>query len=752
MKKSGHLIVILLVVLGLTSCAGGLDRPLESVWPQEHSLPFHISLAGKWKIKQGDLAPANLYLTSVEDDRWKEISVPSNWFLQGIDYSGVIWFRRYFRADAAWKNRVVKLVFEGVDYASDVWLNGHYMGFHEGYFGPFSFFITDFIRLGADNILTVRVNSPYEEPGKVWSLKKRLIKGIFNHHDTRPGGAWSMRGQEKNTGGIWAPVYLKVSEALSVEGVKVNPEVDPESETASAIISMTVVRPVASVAGDFVFAIKLSPFNFVPEEPYEILVTETSALIPGKNELTFHIPSSRVRLWWPWDHGKPNLYRIQVGIYHGTKLLETAEDVFGFRTVACDPETMMWRINGRRMFLRGTNYISSQWLSEMTPEKYAYDVSLMKGANVNTVRVHAHIEAKNFYRKCDEMGVLVWQDFPLQWGYTDDPAFIGEAKKQSREMVDSLYNHPSIIAWCGHNEPPWDASWMKYKYKHYDPDQNKILDDELFACLKDADQTRYVHKVSSTGEHPWLGWYSGSWKDYGKPTKQPFITEFGAQALPRLSSLQKIFHRPYPWPASKTDWDLWSYHNFQHHETFDIAKVPMGKDINEFIANTQEYQARLVKYAAESYRRQKYAPVTGIFQFMFVEDWPSINWGIVDYWRNPKPGYEALKTAFQPVLPSIEWEKYVLEEGETFSAGLWVVNDLFQEFDNAGVIYAITGAQGLIEKGVIKVDIKPDSAQKLTSITRDGLPEGSYEFLAVVNDSDGKCMGQNSFQFFVRQK
>ena len=459
-----------------------------------------------------------------------------------------------------------------------------------------------------------------------------------------------------------------------------------------------------------------------------------------------------MRLWWPWDHGKPNLYRIQVSIYRGAKLLETAEDVFGFRTVECDPDTMVWRINGRRMFLRGTNYISSQWLSEMTPEKYAYDVSLIKRANINAVRVHAHIEARTFYRKCDEMGVLVWQDFPLQWGYTDDPAFIEEAKKQCREMVDALYNYPSIIAWCGHNEPPWDASWMKYKYKQYNPAQNKVLDDELFTCLRDADQTRYVHKSSSTGEHPWFGWYSGTWKDYGKPAKQPFITEFGAQALPELSSLQKIFHRPDPWPACEADWDLWSYHNFQRHETFDIAKVPMGKNINEFIANTQEYQARLIKYAAESYRRQKYAPVTGIFQFMFVEDWPSVNWGIVDYWRNPKPGYEALKTAFQPVLPSIDCEKYMLRKGEIFTAKLWVVNDLFQEFDNACVSYAITGAQGLIEKDVTKVDIKPDSAQELISITRDGLPEGAYELLAVVNDSEERCIGQNSFQFFVRQK
>jgi beta-mannosidase len=292
---------------------------------------------------------------------------------------------------------------------------------------------------------------------------------------------------------------------------------------------------------------------------------------------------------------------------------------------------------------------------------------------------------------------------------------------------------------------------MKYKYENYDPNQNRILDEELYAFLKKADSTRYVHKSSSTEEHPWFGWYSGTWQDYSKPSKHPFITEFGAQALPDLESLRKIFKEEELWPDSEKDWEKWEYHNFQRRETFEIAGVKTGKNIHEFIENTQQYQARLIKYAAESYRRQRFSPVTGVFQFMFVENWPSMNWGIVDYWRNPKPGYEALKTAFQPVLPSIEWKKRTWQKGETFSVNLWLINDLFKRFEHARLEYAIIGKDREIYDNSIQIEIEPDSIKKVISISRNDLNEGAYELIATIYDHKGECLGQNSFKFLIKK-
>ncbi|HJY81407.1 MAG TPA: glycoside hydrolase family 2 TIM barrel-domain containing protein [Candidatus Binatia bacterium] len=711
-------------------------------------LPTVISFAGKWKMHPGYLTPANLYLPTLDDSTWKEIQVPSNWFLQGEDRSGTVWFRHHFTPDSGLQGKVIKLVFEGVDYTADVWLNGQYLGFHEGYFQSFSFMVSEQLRFGEDNVLAVRVDSPYEEPGRTWSFHKRLLKGVLNHHDTRPGGAWSLKGQDQNTGGIWAPVYLRVSQVVSLDALQVTPHLPPEGTDAVAEVNVTLTYT-DTEAKDVSFNLTLAPYNFLSEGITGGHLSETRRLTPGTHHLTFNVSCSQARLWWTWEHGAPNLYKLQVTVSRARIPFDTSQTTFGFRTIAYEPTTKVWHLNGQRIFLRGTNYIATQWLSEMSPEKYTFDLGLMKKAYINAVRVHAHIEAQAFYQLCDEAGILVWQDFLLQWGYTDDEAFITEAERQARDMIALLYNHPSIIAWSLHNEPPWDASWMQYKYPDYTPTHNRSLDNTLAERLSDADATRRLHPYSATSEHPWYGWYSGSWQDYGKPAREPLITEFGAQALPDLTSLRKIFSEEELWPESKEDWEKWEYHNFQKHETFDIAKVPQGQNIQEFIVNTQHYQAHLLKYAAESYRRQKFHPVTSIFQFMFVEDWPSINWGIVDYWRNLKPGYAALQTAYQPVLPSVAEDKDEWQAGEVVVLPVWVVNDLWTAFPQAQLVYTLRTAEHIVDQATVSTDIAPDSAQEIITLTKADLNPDHYELLVEVRNSEGRVLGSNQFQFTV---
>ena len=103
-------------------------------------------------------------------------------------------------------------------------------------------------------------------------------------------------------------------------------------------------------------------------------------------------------------------------------------------------------------------------------------------------------------------------------------------------------------------------------------------------------------------------------------------------------------------------WKSWDYHNFQVQETFKNAGISQGDSLESFVKNSQEYQAKLTQLAGESYRRQRYQPVAAMFQFMFNETWPSINWGVMDYTRQAKAGYWALKQVYQPVLASIEWD------------------------------------------------------------------------------------------------
>lgn len=152
-------------------------------------------------------------------------------------------------------------------------------------------------------------------------------------------------------------------------------------------------------------------------------------------------------LWEVWERGFPHLFRLEAhlaGACLGVPL--------GFRTVEVDGEGWLL-LNGRRLFLRGTNVIPTQWLAQYTEDLAQKDVALVKEAGLNAVRVHAHVTHPAFYRACDREGVLIWQDFPLQWGYAPDEAFAREALRQVRAMVDLLGSHPSIYLWCAQNEP-----------------------------------------------------------------------------------------------------------------------------------------------------------------------------------------------------------------------------------------------------------------------------------------------------------
>lgn len=745
-KKSNFaLLLAFITLLPPVSISGTLTKPSSqgSIASMTHVIP----LSGTWKFKPGDLSNS-AHLTAKNDfDRWTDIHVPSNWYLEGHDISGVAWYSKKFSLSDEYAHKHITLKFSGVDYTTEVWLNGKYVGYHEGYFQPFSFDITKAVIFGKENHLMVKVNSPLEKMVEDWSLHKRYIKGIFGHHDTRPGGAWSERGQEQNTGGIWAPVALEIHDAALIEEVKVSPHLNLPAHTANAEVQLQVGLK-QTTAKPVTIQFNMKPFNF----PSTQIVTKeiSQTLAPGFNSVYVPIKMDNPALWWPWDQGKANLYQLTINVVDDHRVIDTKTVTFGFRDVRYDKAKNEWRINGRRMFLRGTNYIATQWLSEMTPERFAQDIALMKAANINIVRVHAHVTADDYYRQCDEAGLLNWQDFPLQWGYLDDEEFAQNAVRQARDMVNVFYNHPSIIVWSLINEPTWDASWMTTKYKHYNKLQNKVLTNKLYQAIYPLDKTRYVHPYSASGEHPWLGWYSGSWLDYNQPTNISLVAEYGAQALPNIANLRKIIGEEDIWPVTDQQWDRWEFHNFRRKETFKYAKVPMGSTPAEFIANTQKYQAKLIKLAAESYRRQRYQPVSGIFQFMFVEDWPSMNWGIVDYWRLPKLGYAALQQAYQPVLPSIEWKQESYRRGETANFELWAINDLPTSYPDAQITYNLRTGKMLLETHKLNIDIAADSGKKIQDLSWSNLVPAHYELVHTIADNKGNILGINSHEFDVK--
>jgi beta-mannosidase len=166
------------------------------------------------------------------------------------------------------------------------------------------------------------------------------------------------------------------------------------------------------------------------------------------------------------------------------------------------------------------------------------------------------------------------------------------------------------------------------------------------------------------------------------------------------------------WPDSPAQWELWQFSDFQPKNTFDLAKVQRGRDIGEFVRNTQRYQSIVIRYSTELFRRRKWTKNTGIYHFMFTDDWPSITWSVVDYYRRPKLGYEALKSSMRPLLPSIEYDPH----DPRHPIAIWIVNDVLSPVEGAHLTWRILEDTKQVGGGEKRIDVAADASQHVVDL------------------------------------
>ena len=619
-----------------------------------------ITLNGSWEY----LADSEGQLTyeqvkeNIELKKTKKIRVPVNWELAGLhNFSGTVWFIKSFKSNQPGDINILE--FKGVDYFADVWLNGSFVGSHEGYFQSFYLNVTSALKKG-ENLLVVKVTSPIEEPGTVWPYRKKLVKGIFNHHDCRPG-AWDYKdGQDQNTGGIWNDVVIHSVNNVFINHPRISARIVKESNCAEVNVFLDFYRKSGDSRDE---RIEITVF---PQKGKKIKFVKDILLRGYRGEINFTLEINNPELWWCWDLGESHLYRMSIE----SENFNVQDITFGIREVQLINNNEFF-LNGKRLFLRGTNVIPTQFLSELNIQKIQEQVGLIKEANINIIRMHAHVNRSEYYDECDSQGILVWQDFALQWTYDESMEFTANAVSQIRDMVKLHYNHPSIVFWCCHNEPG---------------NQKETLDPLLYEAVKGADNSRIIRMASNYEEHPYDGWYWGNKEHFVARPMGPLVTEFGAQALPELKSLKKIIpHKELENPAGQS----WAYHDFQYEQTFSVAEVDRGKNVKEFINNSQEYQSDLLKTAIDFYRRGKNKDITGIFQFMFIDCWPSITWSIVDYFGVKKKGYYAVQKAFQPLYISVNIRQKKCFAGHKLNIDYWIINDYHKLYESCGLIISL---------------------------------------------------------------
>jgi beta-mannosidase len=570
-------------------------------------------------------------------------------------------YRRAFQRSRLAGDRRAFLALEGVFYFGDVWFDADYLGATEGYFFPHALEITDLLRRNEEHVVAIEVACPCQTD----RTAKRLVTGVFSH--------WDNLDPDWNPGGLWRPVRIVETGLARLARMRCVC-VEATEERGCLPLDLTIDAGTANEGETAPRPARLRARVTGPDGVLLLEDTRELTLAGGDNQLNWTLEVDHPPRWWPRRLGDQPRCDVEV-------VLEVVGEPSDRRAVRTAFREVRWRrwqlhVNGERIFVMGSNQGPTRMqLGEATPEELARDVQLALDANLDVLRLHAHVSRPELYEAADAAGLMLWQDFPLQWGYAFGVR--KSAVRQARAMVDELGHHPSIVLWCAHNEPlavdiaPGAPLTTRAKLRlgrsMLFPTWNKnVLDRSVTRALHRADPSRTVDPHSgvlpglgSTGTdtHFYYGWYHGTLDGLAGalrafPRLARFVTEYGAQAVPESAE----FMKPERWP--ELDWD----HLFTHHACQNRIferRVPPGDyaTFDEWRAATQAYQSTLVQLQTEDLRRLKYAPTGGFCHFCFADGHPAVTWSVLDHARVEKPGYATLRDACRPVLPMVEPRK-----------------------------------------------------------------------------------------------
>ncbi|MFJ4620170.1 glycoside hydrolase family 2 protein [Streptomyces sp. NPDC088812] len=590
------------------------------------------------------------------------------------------------------------LVFDGLDTAAEILVDGRLLGRVRNMHRSYRFDVT-----GASGTLAVRFRSAYAEAEAVRGrLGERPAAYAEPYQYVRKmacsfGWDW---GPTLVTAGIWRPVRLerwstariaRVRPLVTVEGGVgvVELRVDVERTRVEAALTLE-----ARVAGRRVRAEVAGTAGVVRVE------------VPG------------AELWWPRGYGGQPLYEVELTLRHGAAPLDVWRRRVGFRTVALDTSAdahgtgFTLVVNGERLFARGVNWIPDDvFPSRVTRERYRERLRQAAGAGVDLVRVWGGgiYESEDFYDACDELGLLVWQDFPFACAaYPEEQPLRGEVEAEARENVVRLMPHPSLVLWNGNNENLWGfrdwqweerlggASWGEGYYLGLLPRVVAELDPTRPYTAGSPWSGSWRHHPNDPAHgthHSWEVWNREDWADY-RLTVPRFVAEFGWQAPPAYATLRRAL--PGEELAAGSPGML-------HHQKAEdgngklergLARhfaVPAG-DFDRWHYLTQVNQARAVAAGIEHWRAH-WPVCAGTVVWQLNDCWPVTSWAAIDGDGREKPLYHELRRVYADRLLTVRRRSGgLLVAAVNQAAGRWTGTVSLRRMSVEGEVLATAGA------------------------------------------------------------
>ena len=609
-------------------------------------------------------------------------------------------YRTTFKCDHLLSKKHLKLCFEGLDTVCDIFLNGERLAFTENAFIKYEFDIREKIKEGK-NTLFIIFRSPVIEADK---RMKKFGMQMPDHSSPKTNFAFLRKpaysffwdwGPEIPVSGIYRPVYLEAYDKAEIKDFYIWYKIFDRNVKG-------YVEVEAPGGNGAEVRIDINGLTFSEKVKKE------------KAKVAFEMDS--VNLWYPNGEGEPYLYDMKITL-EDKEILDSENHRIGFRTVEVIRDDrkdglgkrFVFKINGREIFIRGYNWIPvDNDITRGYYEMYEKNLDLAKQGNANMLRVWGggFYEDDEFYRMCDERGILVWQDgmFGCTLYPETDPEFMESVRQELAYNIKRLRNYTCLALWCGENECHWGyEEWWGEKYDRF---YGTEIYEKLYPQLaKELDPQRFYWNGSPysgkgiLANDPYYGdthfWDLHSdcrdFKEYRKH-RGSFISETGIQSLPDLRTALTIGG---PEDKNITSYLFDSRNHYENTEKnerllkFTGALFRVSDKFDQAVVLSNLAQAMYLKYAVEHWRSLAY-DCGGVLIWQLNDCWPAVSWSAVDYNLIPKASWYLLKKAyandnvmfiqnfandFDPVINSTG-ELYVVSEREGKKIGR-VIMDIY---------------------------------------------------------------------------
>ncbi len=693
-------------------------------------------------------------------------------------------YQTVLQADAATLGHDhVDLVFDGLDTLADVYVNDQVVLQADNMFRHWRIPAKALLKPGP-NTLRIVFHSAVEKMLPYVKSLPYVLPSISTHNygneediATAPytrkapynyGWDW---GPRYMTEGIWRAARLETWDALRVDNFHIHQQkIASDLALVSAELDIDASKPTTATVVLSHADLMNGDISGTPNADG----TQTVQLDAGMNHLSFPIRISNPKLWYPVGYGAQDRYRFSASVRLNKKVeLAHADVKTGLRSIELRRVADQWGksfefvVNGIAVFAKGADVIPfDSFPNRVTPEIHRKILQAARDAHMNMVREWGggYYESDDFYDICDELGIMVWQEFMFGGDMIPgDVPFQENVREESIQQIKRLREHPSIVLWCGNNEV--ETGWhhwgdrQDFKGAISPAIRDRVWQDYvvMFADILKSSVSQYADGVPYSPSSPsanfeeipdnqhngdmhyWAVWHQqAAAQDYTKQFPR-FMSEFGFQSFPEMRTIRSFANEP-------GDFDIHSTVMQSHQKnkggnerilTYMLREYREPKDFASFVYLSQVQQAEIIKIGAEHLRRQR--PRTmGSLYWQLNDCWPVASWASIDYYGRWKALHYYARRFYDDVLISP-----FLHDNKV---DVYVVSDKLQPL--SGTIHARLldfSGKVLLEKTEEVQAPAQSSAIYLTIDKADLVAKGDprSSFLVVDLEVGGKKVSQN---------